>query len=296
MRVSAFEITEPVPELQNTRAIAMLRPWVDVGSVGTLALTGLERYMDAHQLAELARPGTFFDFTRYRPHTRRVGGRSRMTKPNSVVHYGRAPETGRDHLLLHMLEPHSMAEEYIESIVDLLKQFNVTEYCRVGGMYDTVPHTRPLLVTATLNESQTQKAEGLVSSRGGTYEGPTTIIGYVNEALEDAGIEVASLMVRLPQYAQLDQDHMGAFRLLEVLSAIYDFPASLADPTRGKQQYRYISRLVEANPEAVGIIERMEAAYDPVQAGQEPQDSVTLPPEMEKFLREMSERLDKSEE
>ncbi len=74
MRVGEFELIEPVPELRNPCAIVMLRPWVDVGRVGTIVLTKLERYLGAKELGRLARPGTYFDFTRYRPRTRIVGG------------------------------------------------------------------------------------------------------------------------------------------------------------------------------------------------------------------------------
>ena len=45
MRIGAFELNEPVPELRDPHAFAMVRPWVDVGSVGTLTLNRLERYL-----------------------------------------------------------------------------------------------------------------------------------------------------------------------------------------------------------------------------------------------------------
>ncbi len=67
MRVGAFELNEPVPELREPHALTMLRPWVDVGSVGSLVLLWLESLFQAKDLARLVRPGNFFDFTRYRP-------------------------------------------------------------------------------------------------------------------------------------------------------------------------------------------------------------------------------------
>jgi hypothetical protein len=47
MRVGEFELVDPVPEMNNTVAIGMLRPWVDVGRVGTLSLRKLEQYLGA---------------------------------------------------------------------------------------------------------------------------------------------------------------------------------------------------------------------------------------------------------
>ena len=87
MRVGEFEIKEPLPKLRNTRAIAMLRPWVDVGRVGTLVLNRPERHLHAQELGRLVKPGMYFDFTRYRPRMRTVDGQRVFTTPNTIVHY-----------------------------------------------------------------------------------------------------------------------------------------------------------------------------------------------------------------
>ena len=292
MKVGEFELVEPVPELRNVCAIAMLRPWIDVGRVGTLGLTRLEQHMSAKELGRLARPGTYFDFTRYRPRMRVVGGRRVFTTPNSVVHYAHDDQADRDFLFVHLREPHAMGEDYTDAVVTLLRHFDVTEYCRIGGMYDSVPHTRPLLVTGTLNDEQNEKAKGLVSRRRNTYQGPTSIVNLVTEALNQMEVVNTSLMVHLPQYVQLDEDHMGASRLMEVLCAVYGLPASLADPKRGQQQYLDISRAVENNPEVKNLITQLETYYDRVLAGADIEEDVSFAPDVERFLSEMGERLD----
>ncbi len=64
MRIGALEVKEPLPELRSPHAVSMLRPWIDAGNVGTLIVTWLESALRAEELARLARPGNFFDFTR----------------------------------------------------------------------------------------------------------------------------------------------------------------------------------------------------------------------------------------
>ena len=292
MRIGEFEVVEPVPELKNTCAISMLRPWIDVGRVGTLGLTRLEQYLGAKELGRLAKPGTFFDFTRYRPRMRTVGGQRVFTTPNTIVHYAHDDETDRDYLFVHIREPHTLGEDYSEAIVELLRHFDVTEHCRIGGMYDSVPHTRPLLVTGTMGDDQAEKAKGLVSPRRSTYQGPTSIVNLVSEALTQMEIDSNSLMVHLPQYVQLDEDHMGASRLMEVLCAVYGFPASLADNKRGQQQYLDIGRAVENNSEVRSLITQLETYYDRVLAGQEGEKETSFAPDVAKFLTEMTERFD----
>lgn len=295
MRIGAFEVAEPVPELQNTCAIAMLRPWIDVGRVGTIALTHLEAKLGAKELGRLARPGTFFDFTRYRPRMRIVEGQRVFTTPNSIVHYAHDTETERDYLFLHLREPHASGEEYAEAFVELATYFNVTEYCRIGGMYDSVPHTRPLLVTGTLTEEQAERAAGLASTRKSTYQGPTSIVNLVTEALMEQEVATTSLMAHLPQYVQLDEDHMGASRLMEVLSAIYGFQSSFVDHTRGEQQYKDLSRAVENNEEVKKLIAQLESYYDRVLVGtQVEEEKPSFSPDVEKFLNEMGDRLDQA--
>jgi predicted ATP-grasp superfamily ATP-dependent carboligase len=295
MKIGAFEVVEPVPELIDTCAISMLRPWIDVGRVGTLALTRLEQHLGATELGRLARPGTFLDFTRERPRTRIVDGQRRLSTPNSIVRFAKAEAGDRDYLFLHLREPHAMAEDYTESIVELLNHFGVTEHCRIGGMFDTQPHTRPLVVTGTLNDAHSERTKGLVSPRTGVYQGPTSIVNLVTESLEAAGVVNSSLMVHIPQYVQLDEDHTGAARLIEVLCAMYGFPVALADTARGDLQYEEIDQAVKNNPDISRFITQLEAEYDRVRSGSEADESaqlMPLSPDVEDFLREMGQRLD----
>ena len=137
-------------------------------------LRRLERHFGAKDLAKLAKPGTFFDLTRYRPTVRNVqGGGRETTFPNSHVRYAQ-PETGPNLIFLHLLEPHAMAEDYIESIVELLKTFGVAVYCRLGAMYDSVPHTRPIVVTGNAGavEPRPGVVPPLTQQAGARTKGP----------------------------------------------------------------------------------------------------------------------------
>ena len=118
----------------------MLRPWVDVGSVGSLVLNRMERHLGARELGKLARPGTFFDYTRYRPTMTMRDGKRDITTPNSFINYAQ-PDQGQGFLFFHLLEPHMFGEDYCDAILELLRTFNVTRYALIGAMYDAVPHT-----------------------------------------------------------------------------------------------------------------------------------------------------------
>ena len=301
MRVGAFEIQEPVPELRSPHALVMIRPWVDVGSVGTLTLSRLERHFEAKDLGKLAKPGTFFDFTRYRPTVRNVeGGGRETTFPNSNIKCAQ-PEQGPDLLFLHLLEPHAMAEEYIESLVELLKYFQVSVYTRLGAMYDSVPHTRPIVVTGNTGsiEPRPGTTPPLVQQRGNSYEGPTTIMNLLTEAATHMGAATMNFMAHLPHYAQLEEDFAGTAKMLQVLSAFYEFPVNVAPNRRGERQYQELNGAVERDQSIKSLVSRLEAHYDatyehPQQtdkpaASEQPQ--IELSPEIEQFLRGLDKEL-----
>ena len=301
MRIGAFEIQEPLPELQDPHVFAMIRPWVDVGSVGTLTLNRLERYLGSKELGSLARPGNFFDFTRYRPVMKNVDGRREVKIPNSNIRYA-TTDNGPDYLFFHLLEPHSNGEDYTDSILDVVKYFGVKRYCRIGAMYDAVPHTRPLLVTGSLGDVPQIKSVSNFRLRQSTYQGPTTIMNLLSEGVENSDIESINFMVHLPQYVQLEEDYAGTSRMIEVLSSVYkDIPADLAPTRRGQRQYRELNATVERNAELKDLIQQMEAHYDAQldseEARQENAASTTdLSPEIERFLSELGERLDTDSE
>ena len=94
-----------------------------------------------------------------------------------------------------------------------------------------------------------------------------------------------------------DEDFMGASRLLDVLCFACDLPRSLADATRGSQQYQDINRAVAQNKDLPKLIKQLEAYYDKMTGGaEEREEGSSFSPEVEEFLKSMGERLDGGKE
>jgi hypothetical protein len=288
MRLRAFEVNEPLPGLKDTHAFAMLNPWVDVGSVGTLVLSWLEAHYQAKDLARLSRPGDYFDFTRYR-HTSRLRGEQRqVTVPNTFVTYSQGKDN--DALFLRMLEPHAHGEAYIESILKLLQKFNVRKYFLIGSMYDYVPHTRPLLVTGgTVGRGMQQQMDSL-GIESSNYQGPTSISFLISQRAPEIGMETSSLIVHLPQYTQMEEDFIGTVRIMSLLSAIYGIPVNQSYIHRAEQQMEQINLALNKNPELKTIVEQLETTYEARTERRQEEKKPELSPEVEKFLSEMDKR------
>ena len=286
MRIGAFEIDEPVPELRSPHAFVTLRPWVDVGRVGRHTLVRLEKHTGAKEFGRLARPGDYYDFTRYRPRMVNVGGGRHVIIPNTTMLYA-SREEPPDFLFFHLLEPHASGEGYVDSVLEILKYYEVTRYTQVGGMSDAVPHTRPLLVSGTVPE-ETSKRFGIQRSN---YQGPTSIAYLIPQEASKLAIETMGLLVHLPNYAQLDEDHSGVGRLMEIMCGLYGFPTDLIDPERGQRQYKKIDDAVARSQQVTSMVQQLEASYDAKTRTTAEESEPTLAPEVEKFLLEMDKRL-----
>jgi hypothetical protein len=292
MKIGAFELNEPLPELRNPHVFAILRPWIDVGHIGHLTMGILENRFKALPLGKLSKPGSFYDYTRYRPEIKYIGGNRQVQFPNSIISYATGP-FNNDFIFLHMLEPHMLGEYYTDSIVKILQQFEVTRYCLMGGMYDTVPHTKPLLVTG----SSTGTAANTLSElqiKPSNYEGPTTATILISQNAQQFGIEAINLMVHLPQYAQLEDNWMGELKLLQIFSTLYNFPIDVDKIQRlADEQIRALNMAIDKEPEMRSMIKRLEAHYD-ARVSTLPPETNTLSPEVEEFLRDIDKQFGQS--
>lgn len=292
MRLQAFDLPDPVPELNGPHALAVIRPWIDAGSAGSLLLTSLEEQLNSGELARLARPGNFFDFTRYRPTMTRQDNSTDVVIPNTVVTYGRQPG-GSDFLLLRLLEPQAMAEEYIDSVVELFKAMGVRRYCMVGSMYDMVPHTRPLLVTGSASNLGLQSGLDVANVRQSDYQGETTILSLIGQRVVQLGLEACSMILHLPNYLGMEEDYRGAKRLMEVISSLYGgFAMSPEDLGKAAEQEQQVSasaeQIIHQEPRLGLILKQLEANYD--SRNKEENGETPLSPEIETFLRGLDSR------
>ena len=299
MKIGDFEIDMPDPPLQDPHCIAILKPWINVGNVGKIVLGRLGKMYGAEQIGQLDRPGKFYDFTRYRPEIRLAGGVRSVRVPNTKISFARRPSSN-DIVLLELLEPHAFAEDFNDSVIELLKALNVTRYLQLGGMYDSVPHSRQLPVTGSALGWETLPELEDVKLGGSRYQGPTSMTSQISERIRtDMRLETLSLMVHLPLYLKLDDDYAGSARILKILSELYGFSPLLPEIDMGAKQYDQVTPAMIDNPALKDMVERFERESDNDISGES--DSSTsgpdsssdtegmLSPEIEQFLNDISQ-------
>ncbi|HVP05084.1 MAG TPA: PAC2 family protein [Dehalococcoidia bacterium] len=297
IEIGPWAVVDPLPPLHEPRMLVVLQPWIDVGSVGTMTLAFLGETLDAQPLAQLSRPGRFFDFTRYRPMLSREGGERKVTVPNARLHRAPAQDGGSDWILAHMLEPHNNGEEFVEGLIELVSRLGVREYVMIGSMYAPVPHTRrPVASGGSSNETMRQKllANGV---RESNYEGPTTILAIMGASGPSLGVETTTMILQLPAYAQVERDYMGLQGMLELLSNLYGLDLDI-DPVREEadRQRQALDETASEDARLQVWLKELELAYD-MEARQQPEqepESPPLSPSLERFLQDVERRWSES--
>ena len=297
MEIGAFEIEADVLNLEHPRMIVTLRPWIDVGSVGTMAFSYLDNFFDTqpffttHPVGKLSHPGRFYDFTRYRPTMYRVEGVRNIDVPNSSLR-GTKNHMGHDYLFLRILEPHSNSELVLDSIVEVAEYYGASMYWQIGSMYGATPHTRPLTITGWSSEEKIQQCFEELNIHASTYEGPTSIMSMATEKLRDKGISTSHTLVQLPPYARLEEDYRGQEQILALLDKVYDFGFDLTEIIKkADEQYSHLDGLVQADPAVKSMVKKLEQLYD-AQSREPNEPDVQLPGSVDALLRDLEKNAD----
>jgi len=107
------------------------------------------------------------------------------------------------------------------------------------------------------------------------------------------------MLIQLPSYAQLEEDAMGQYTLLNLLDQIYRFNLDLETVrARGERQYHRLDDWAQRDPRLKEAIAKLEAVYDSEVAAAStpqtprPEEVPDLAPEIERFLRDVEQRGD----
>jgi len=283
VKIGSFQIRTPVPECNEPYVIATLHPWIDVNNVGSMVLDELDMQFRAVKLGRLSKPGDFYDFTRYRPVINLEEGIQGMSIPNTSIRHARR-EGQNDLLLIRLLEPHAHAELYISSVVKLFKVFKAKKYILLGSMYDSVPHTRPLLVSGYGVGEEASRDIRKVGALPITYHGPSSITNLITKEAASSGIDATVLIVSLPQYVVLEEDYLGKVRLMETLNMLYNIPVNKEDMEKALEQRNLINARMENSQEVRVLLPQLEGVYDMRIKAMEAGGAQGLTAEMEDLL------------
>jgi proteasome assembly chaperone (PAC2) family protein len=272
--------------LRAPALVCAFKGWNDAGEVATSALTFMGAALDATRFAVID-PEEFVDFQSTRPSVRLSEGISRTIEwPEFEFYEARVPRAPRDLVLLSGPEPAMRWRTFCEKVIELAEVLGVQMVVTLGALLADVPHTRPVSITGFASDDQLIERLGMQAP---TYEGPTGIVGVLQQACQEAGMPAASLWAAVPHYVAVSPNPKGALAILRRLESLVGVTVDAMDLEVAAADYdRQVTRAVELDPEVQAFVERLERAA----AEEEPEEPSDLPSgdvlarEFQRFLRQ----------
>ena len=248
------------PALQRPALVAAFRGWNDGGQGATLAAGYLARIWDAERFADID-PEGFIDFQANRPHVSLDEGLTRRIEwPENAFYQARIPGTERDVVLLLGVEPSLRWQTFSKLVVDLARDLDVELLVTLGSLLADVPHTRAAPVTGAASDPELVSSLGLQHSR---YEGPTGIVGVLQDVCRREGISAASLWAAVPHYVSLAPSPRAARALCDRLGQLLDVPIDTAELAEAETSYaEQVTEAVSSDEETAAYVAELERRTD----------------------------------
>jgi proteasome assembly chaperone (PAC2) family protein len=272
------------PRLRRPVMICAFEGWNDAGDAASYATTYLAERWETRPFADID-PEDYFDFTSTRPRVRLDDGLQReIVWPTNELSAGSIPGTDRDIILLSGSEPQLRWRTFSDHLTEVARELDVSMVITLGALLAEVPHTRPVSVIGTAVDDDLIERLGLNRSN---YEGPTGIVGVLQDACARAGIPAASLWAAVPTYVPGAPSPKAALALVERICELLDLSLATTDLEIATVDYeRQIDQLVNEDDETAGYVANLEERYD---SGDSDDDELTdassLVEEVERFLR-----------
>ena len=251
--------------------------WNDAGGASTWAIRSLIEKTVATEILTFDSED-YYDFSRERP-TVHLDGESRfLSWPKNTI----SLSDDGSLLLMEGVEPQLNWKTFTQSILDEAQNHNVSMIITLGSLLAEVPHSRPVLIHGVSENTEINKSYGLQTS---SYEGPTGIIGVINQLSTDAGIPNMSFWATVPNYVAGAESPKAALALIERLKTTLNLSLNTTDLEIASSAYeRQINQIIEGDEDTSKYVDELEDNYD---AGDyevaSPEDFVK---DVENFLRD----------
>ncbi|MCL1872275.1 MAG: PAC2 family protein [Promicromonosporaceae bacterium] len=266
---------------RNTVLIAAFEGWNDAGSAATAALEHLGEVWDARKVHELD-PEDYHDFQVNRPSIApdpETGGR-RITWPTTSVWVAQLPQ--RTVVLVHGIEPSMRWRSYCAELLDLAEELEVRTVVTLGALLADVPHTRPIPMTAT-SDSEGLRAV-LSDVEPNTYEGPTGIVGVLQHAASERGLQSVSLWAAVPHYVANPPSPKATLAILARIEELLGETIPLGElPDDAAAWQHGVDELAGEDAEIAEYVKQLEEAKDTADLPEASGEAIAR--EFERWLR-----------
>ena len=287
---SPLVVEDLPPDLRRPILLAAFAGWNDAAESATAAARFLCRSWSARCVAQIL-PEDFFHFGLTRPEVRiHEGSQTREIRwPATEFFVSQEPSLPRDVIILCGIEPHLKWRTFCGHVLEVARRAQVTLVITLGALLADVPHTRPVRVTGVSTDAELAARLRTTPTR---YEGPTGIVGVLNDACRRAGLPVVSLWANVPHYVSEVSNPHAVLALLRPVLDLLECRADLSELEEAAAEFdRQLARILSQKPDVARYIQELERreAQAESQEGEPAGDlpgTAQLIQEVEQFLRE----------
>ena len=272
------------PVLQDAVLLAAFTGWNAAGDAATEAVGYLTRRYDCQRIATIDTE-YFYDFASVRPSVRLEGDERRIDWPVNEVRLGELDD-GRPLVTVLGIEPRLRWRTFSEALLTVADRLSAKTVITLGALLTDTHHQAPVDVIGASNNEVINIELGLTPSQ---YEGPTGIIGVLNDAFHRADFDSLSFWAAVPSYIGHNPSPKAALALVQRVVEFLDIPLGATDLQIAAASYdRQITELVESDPNLAEYAQQiLDDATDEISdMADNPQAMID---ELEQYLRQQDE-------
>ena len=208
-----------------------------------------------------------------------------ITWPSTQVFGMAIPSMTRDLVIVTGVEPSMKWKSFTSDLLDLADDLEVSLIVSLGSLLADTPHTRPITVTGTGAHPSIANRLGVSVSK---YEGPTGILGIIQDGCMRRGIDAISLWAAVPHYAANAPSPKATLALINTLEEFLNIKIPLSDlPNRADSWEREVNDLASDDSEIADYVKALEESKDAAELPEVSGD--TIAKEFERYLRRQQE-------
>ena len=274
-----------IPQLRSPIMILAFSGWNDAGEAASAALEHLASIWPVQTIGEFDTE-EFYDYQNNRPIVSVDESFNRsLTWPTTTVRGVSLPNYDRDLILVSGVEPSLKWRTFVGQLLDLGEDLDISMVVCLGSLLADVPHTRPIPVTATAARPEFGERLGLEMSR---YEGPTGILGAIQDACNQREIDALSIWAAIPHYVSSPPCPKATLSLLNHLEDLLELSIDLGElPEDAKAWEIGVDQLSQEDSEIADYVKSLEESKDEADLPEATGEAIAR--EFERYLRRRGE-------
>ena len=281
-----------IPALRSPVMVIAFSGWNDAGEAATGAASHLlGSWADSKndvvpELIAEVDVEEFYDFQVNRPTVCIDESSIRsLTWPGTQVFGLRTQELDHDFVVIRGIEPSMKWKTFAADILDLADDLEVDMVITLGSMLADTPHTRPIAVSGSGAHPEIAQRLGVEISK---YEGPTGILGVIQDACVRRGIDAVSMWAAIPHYASGSPSPKATLALINALEDFLEISLPQGDLHNQSHDWEVeVSEMAKEDSDVAEYVKALEESKDAAELPEVSGESIAR--ELERFLRRQSE-------